>query len=657
MTRVTERRIAALSLFLALCTLPVGVPTARGQDTASERPSALEDLSETYRQLSRYRDRGTLTVTTYDHGTERTESLHFATRRGPLAFELKLWPETGSQTVIWAPSSPRSHRPELLYRYDAAENRYAAQASLPRALPRSLGPAARLALLVPHLLFLQDPLEPERSDGGGGEDAERSEDIGMEEWPGAWMGSAEPAMTTGQPCPDAGDPEARCWVLTFTAPPEARPVHRVRVWRGEEDGLVRRVEVEGGPEQAPTETAGPGAPPPPPEREGRGVLAPSRTWIRVEVVHEPETAADEKEPELPFTPPPGAERVARLAEPEPEGPLAAAGREREEPIRISESIRVAELLLPVRVTDREGQAVKNLSARDFRLTVDGKEVPLQAATWVGPDSEWFEEIEALPLEERREMGLERVVPGRLIVLFFQTDFNAVRIKGHMAFLPKLEKLLAALEPTDRVAVAAFDSHLKLWQDFTTEREPVLEIARDAFRFGARGVETRPGNVRQSLAEHLNPQAARDAAWVEHGLAELAGALEPFVADKVVLFVGWGVGHNGTGRFRDGYRALQRAGVTLHALDVTYAGGHTLGAHLASLAQLTGGTYSATHEFPDQAVERVTVALSGHYELSVSEGDLPREEGQRRVEFRVELRDPDPGWRLENGRGELTFGGP
>lgn len=532
--------------------------------------------AEAYRLLPRYQDEGTIRITRFEDDAQDRIRVRFVLERDAGGFRMELEPEAGSRNVLWTEG-----RGGDLLRYDAGSNRFAPVGSLREALPGELGEAVAEALVVARLLL-------------GGEEA-------SEGFPG------EPEVETGQPCPRAPgeDRDASCRMLTW-APASGRD-RRIRLWIGEDDGLVRRVEVEQGP--------------------GKGTD--SAAWVWVEVSHAPRFPESGEVSDASFTPPAGAERVARLDEPVvvqqvPEGVFTG-------------EVSVAELLLSVRVAGPEGQPLQGLSARDFRLWVAGREVPIQAATWVDPADPWVAELQAMSEEERRELEIERLVPGRLVVLFFQTDPNPVRIKGHMAFLPELRELVGSLAPTDRLAVASFDSHLKLWQDFTTDREGVLELARDAFRFGGSKIEPQPGNVNESLLEHLSLSTARDAATVEEALAVLGRSLEPFVADKVVLFIGWGVGHGGTSAWHEGFQALNEADVTLHAIDVTYAEAHTLAGPLSSMARSTGGIYTATYESPGFSAREVVVALSGHYELSVLASDLPPEGGAVRIELREGVR--------------------
>src|SRR4029079_2025937 len=62
--------------------------------------------------------------------------------------------------------------------------------------------------------------------------------------------------------------------------------------------------------------------------------------------------------------------------------------------------------------------------------------------------------------------------GQLLVFFVQADLNPTRISGQLRLRPYTRELLDRLAPEDRVAVVSYDSHLKLWLDFTRDRDAV-----------------------------------------------------------------------------------------------------------------------------------------------------------------------------------------
>ena len=200
-----------------------------------------------------------------------------------------------------------------------------------------------------------------------------------------------------------------------------------------------------------------------------------------------------------------------------------------------EEARVERVVVDAHVTDRRGEPIAGLTARDFVVKVDGKPVPLESVEWVPADkpemapSSASDEAQALP----------PAPPGRLIVFFFQTDYEPSRIVGLMRMSLQARRFLDSLLPTDRVAVVSYDSHLKLRQDFTSDRRK-LEDALYASIRTAEPVPSYDASV-PSLARNFDFAAAKKAATPERGLFLVARALAPIPGGKSMLYFGWGLG--------------------------------------------------------------------------------------------------------------------
>jgi hypothetical protein len=232
-----------------------------------------------------------------------------------------------------------------------------------------------------------------------------------------------------------------------------------------------------------------------------------------------------------------------------------------------------------------------------------------------------------------------------VVIFVQADNNAPsRVRGHLRTLPFTRELLAALQPEDRVAVVSFDSHLKLWQDFTRDREPVPQVIYQAIHFGGQppmlpappiaGSSTVP-----SLARSFDAREAMRAASPERALAVTAEALAALPGEKVLVFLAWGLGSFSpmgtqmTPAFAPAVRALTAARATVFVLDVTEADSHDLEVGLRGIADATGGTYDKTNLFPELAVRQLARTISGHYVLTLDSALLPKGGGEVDVELR------------------------
>ena len=318
-------------------------------------------------------------------------------------------------------------------------------------------------------------------------------------------------------------------------------------------------------------------------------------------------------------------------------------------VRRREQVEVERILVEARVVDGRGQPVLGLAPEHFRVSLAGRDVRVESAFWVdgaGP-----------PLaEEAAAAGLTSDEPtGRLIVLFFQKDLERSRIGGLMRMTREASHLLDTLAPADRVAVASFDSHLKLWVDFTDDRARARRALEHSILFEARPTAARVFEP-PALGPSFDRLAARRAATPETALLVLADALKDVPGSKSLVFFGWGLGRFtslGVRLERDyeaARRALIEARTAVFTLDVTDADYHSLEVGLEQVAQDTGGFYAKTHLFSTQALRRVEGALAGHYVLVLEAprlGDGSHDLRVRLVGRRGVVHAP-PSWQRRGG---------
>ncbi len=227
--------------------------------------------------------------------------------------------------------------------------------------------------------------------------------------------------------------------------------------------------------------------------------------------------------------------------------------------------------------------------------------------------------------------------GRLIVFLFQKDLEPSRIVGLMRMLVKSRRLLDTLTPNDRVAIVSFDSRLRIWSDFTNDRERFERILDHGILFerpGATSVSSEP-----SLVERLAPDSVHRAYGIERALELIGDALKPLPGSKSLVLVGHGFGRLSSSAMtmEDGYgparRALVASRTSVFSLDVTDADYHSLEAGLRLVSEQTGGFYARTHIFPDLAMRQLSGALEGYYVLFV---EKPETAARPSREVEVEL---------------------
>jgi hypothetical protein len=232
----------------------------------------------------------------------------------------------------------------------------------------------------------------------------------------------------------------------------------------------------------------------------------------------------------------------------------------------------------------------------------------------------------------------RTAPGRLVVVFVQADLNPTRISGQLRLRPYTRELFATLHPGDHVAVVSFDSHLKLWQDFSPSSE-ATHAAIDRAMLYSREVEV-PPSAPHSLVRNVDRIAARDAASPERALELIGRAMTPLPGEKTLIYLGWGLGRFGgdgvkmTPAFAPAVRALRAARTAVFVLDVTSADAHSLAVGLESVAEATGGMYLSTFRLPGVATRSLGRTLAGYYLLTLDRDALAGADASR---LRIQLR--------------------
>lgn len=301
--------------------------------------------------------------------------------------------------------------------------------------------------------------------------------------------------------------------------------------------------------------------------------------------------------------------------------------------RFGERVEVERVLVDVRVVDAWGRPVLGLAPADFRVSLGGALAPLESVHWISGATPYAEGLVPAVAAATRAPA---VPPGRLIVLLFQKDMESSRLTGLVRMKAWAARFLETLGPEDRVAVLSFDSHLKLWIDFTGDRA-LLRGVIDGWIRRDRPPRLLPGPF-PSLAAHFDEAEARRASTLESALLVTARALAPLPGAKSLALFGWGLGRLAGGRlhmerdYAPALRALAAARAAVFSLDVTDADYHSLEVGLEAVAADTGGFYAKTHDFPAAAMARLEGALAGHYVLAFEKPSLPA--GPHRIE--VEL---------------------
>ncbi len=148
-------------------------------------------------------------------------------------------------------------------------------------------------------------------------------------------------------------------------------------------------------------------------------------------------------------------------------------------VSLNERIRVAEVLLDVLVTDRKGNVIEGLGAEDFVVLHDGEEQEVTSASFYGGPSE---------LAATGQSGTTRT--DRYFILMFHDQ----RMQAPQLAAPQMDNarwlkrwIEEELQPNDQVAVFAYQARLKVYLDFSRDRDEIL-AAVDAAARGKKDIE-------------------------------------------------------------------------------------------------------------------------------------------------------------------------
>ncbi|MFY9825784.1 MAG: VWA domain-containing protein [Thermoanaerobaculia bacterium] len=164
-------------------------------------------------------------------------------------------------------------------------------------------------------------------------------------------------------------------------------------------------------------------------------------------------------------------------------PLAAEEPKQPELVQIQgETIDVRVVNVEAVVTGRSGQQVRGLAAGDFRLLVDGKEVPVEYFAEVAEGASVTAEsptATATPTPAPAVPVPAGDAVGRSYLVYVDDSFSLANRRN--AVLDKLEHDLGLLRPADRMAVLAFDGFriavLSRWTGDVKALRAALEQAR------------------------------------------------------------------------------------------------------------------------------------------------------------------------------------
>ncbi len=343
-------------------------------------------------------------------------------------------------------------------------------------------------------------------------------------------------------------------------------------------------------------------------------------------------------------------RTAPAPTPEPEQPRAAQPAPAPAPARdisLNERIRVAEVLLDVLVTDRRGNVIEGLGAEDFVVLHDGEEQEVTSAAFYGGPSE---------LSATGEGGTART-DRYFILMFHDQRMQAPQLAGPQMDNARWLKrwIEEELQPNDQVAVFAYQARLKVYLDFTRDRDEIL-AAVDAASRGKRDIErwvTRsdpefdPNSPSLFVNLPVGKELARRSRKLQEALELVGEAASGIAGRKNLVMFSLGFGEIGQfGSYTPDPRYYPQMREALNAGNVAVYTIDTMGSRRRSIASAslndslslisneTGGHYYANFTNIMSPMRQVAEENQGYYLVSFRSEYEAGTQGYRDIKVKV-----------------------
>ncbi|MFN2443060.1 MAG: VWA domain-containing protein [Thermoanaerobaculia bacterium] len=313
-----------------------------------------------------------------------------------------------------------------------------------------------------------------------------------------------------------------------------------------------------------------------------------------------------------------------------------------------EQLDVDLVLVDATVTDSRGNQILGLGKDDFIVEEDGEPQELLSV-------DYFTNRTLLTArEENAAFPVERVRQERYFVLFFHEPGDPSAIRGLMSELRLATKgaltwIDEELQPQDKVAVAGYDIRLKVYADFTNDREVLESALHDVVSFSRGLAATPPYAGEASIMRNIDvKKMVNGTGRVYDGLEVLADALRPIAARKIMPLFSFGIGEirNGTilleneeTWYQPMIQALNSANVTVDSIfllrNVTF---YPPEQTLSRISSETGGEYYKHFTSFETPLGRIENAASGYYLLTYRIRKPAGSSGYQKIDVR--LRNPE-----------------
>ena len=307
--------------------------------------------------------------------------------------------------------------------------------------------------------------------------------------------------------------------------------------------------------------------------------------------------------------------------------LFAAGTvaaQQQQPGKFGEKVDVNLVLLDAVVTDSRGNQILGLDKNDFVVKENGVEQPISSV-------DYFTNRQLLDSpESKAAFKVEQVHDQRYFVFFFDKPTNGATFFDRLSLARHAVKnfIKNNMKPTDFAAVVADDVRLKVYSDFTNDKQQLTRAVDESATWGRGITQSNAPLGGPSLLRGAPSQLVDATGTVYEALQLIGEQLRPIRARKdIVLFSvgivepGEQIQHGmvvGASRYYDPMiRALNRADVTVYPVSLLENADQPPFVHqtLERIAGDTNGQYFRFNTSFAPALRQIDKLSTGYYLIS------------------------------------------
>lgn len=306
---------------------------------------------------------------------------------------------------------------------------------------------------------------------------------------------------------------------------------------------------------------------------------------------------------------------------------AAAAQQQQQQIQlppIGEHVNVNLVLLDAVVTDKKGNQILGLDKDDFVVKENGVEQKVDSV-------DYFTNRKLVDApESKAPFKAEQVREQRYFVFFFDKPESPAQFFDRMNLARQAVKnfIKGDMKDTDFVAIVADDARLKVYSDFTNDKQQLLKAVDQTASWGKGLLQSNvPAGV-PSLLRGDNDRLMSETSTVYEALHYIGDHLTTVKAKKNIVLFSIGVVapdeiiQNGMVMSQSRYyepmvRSLNRANATVYAVNLLDAINTQPAFHqqLEHIAGDTNGEYFQFNTTFEPALKQIEKQSAGYYMIS------------------------------------------